>query len=237
MRNVFITGASRGLGSALAEYFSREGWFVYLGYCGNPEGAETLAAKLGNAEALGGDISDPTAVEAMFRRIDRLDVLVNNARFCPSPRPEGVAESDWWDRNLDISLKGTYLCSLAALELMKPQREGAILQVSSIRGVKANEFDRIPYGAAKAGQISLARSLALEAAPWNIRVNALLPGAIETENIRARVSPERYAEVTKEIPLGRMGTMEEVCHAAYFLATNTYTTGTTLNCSGGLLLL
>lgn len=236
MKKVLITGASQGLGSALATYFSRHGWFVYLGYCRNSAGAKELAAKLGNAEALGGDISDPTTVEMLFASIDRLDVLINNARFCPSPRPENVPENDWWDQNLDISLKGTYLCSLAALERMKRERDGAIVNISSIRGIKANEFDRIPYGVAKAGQISLTRSLAQEGAPWNIRVNALLPGAIETENIHKRISPERYAEAVKEIPLGRMGTMEEICHAAYFLATNTYTTGTTLNCSGGLLL-
>ena len=122
------------------------------------------------------------------------------------------------------------------MKLMKKQKYGSIINVSSIRACIPNDSDRIPYGAAKAGQLNLTRSFADAGGPFNIRVNSLLPGAIETENLQKRITPERYAEVTANIPLRRMGTMEEICHAAMFLAENTYITGTALNCSGGALL-
>lgn len=230
MKNVFITGASQGLGKALAAYFSERGWFVYAGcFSGN-------APLPGPGKVLRGDIADEKEVRRMFAEIDTLDVLINNARFCPSPRDSSLGESEWWDRNLSVSLKGTYLCSLEAMKLMKKQKYGSIINVSSIRACIPNDSDRIPYGAAKAGQLNLTRSFADAGGPFNIRVNSLLPGAIETENLQKRITPERYAEVTANIPLRRMGTMEEICHAAMFLAENTYITGTALNCSGGALL-
>lgn len=229
-KSVLITGASQGLGLALSEYFSKHGYFVFA--CGFSKDAPLFGA----GRALRCDISDEFAVSAMFAETGTPDVLINNARFCPSPRDPSLSDGEWWDRNLAISLKGTYLCCRAAMRGMKERKSGAIVNVSSIRAKIANDPDRIPYGAAKAGQLNLTTSFAAEGAPYNIRVNALLPGAIETENLRKRITPERYAEVAKEIPLGRMGRMEEICHAALFLAENSYTTGIFLNCSGGLLM-
>lgn len=227
---VFVTGASQGLGRELSRYFSERGYFVYAG-CFSKE-----APLFGPGQVLRGDVSDEGDVQRMFGAIERLDLLVNNARFDPSHRREGVTDGQWWDMNLGVSLKGTYLCCLAALELMKQQRSGVIVNVSSIRAVIPNDWNRIPYGAAKAGQISLTRSLAKEAAPYNVRVNAFLPGAIATENLVGRITPERYEEACQEIPLQRIGTMEEMCHAVMFLTENTYMTGACLNCSGGLLM-
>lgn len=244
-KTVFITGASQGLGRTLAGYFAEREYQVAVGYHTNREAAEEIVVRIarqgGRAVAVGGDISDAGEVTRMFATVEeefgRLDAMINNARFDPSRRQGGIAESDWWDRNLNVSLKGTFLCCLAALEIMKRQKDGAIINVSSIRGVIPNDFNRIPYGAAKAGQISLTRSFAQEAAPFNIRVNAFLPGAIETENFARRVTPEKHRAVCEEIPLRRLGTTEEMSHAIMFLAENTYMTGACLNCSGGLLML
>ncbi len=230
MKHVFITGASQGLGLALSQYFSERGYFVYAG-CFSKD-----AELFGPGKVLRGDLSDEQCVASVFSGIETLDLLINNARFCPSPRDPECSESEWWDKNLAVSLKGTYLCSLAAMKLMKTRRQGAIINISSIRARVANDAARIPYGAAKAGQLNLTVSFAAEGAPYNIRVNALLPGVIETENLNARVPPERLAEVMRNIPLGRAARMEEICHAAFFLAENTYTTGIALNCSGGLLM-
>ncbi|MDO4585125.1 MAG: SDR family NAD(P)-dependent oxidoreductase [Planctomycetia bacterium] len=231
MKTVLITGASQGLGKALSESFSERGYFVYA--CGFSKEAPLF----GEGKSLRLDVSDETAVRETLNSIDRLDVLINNARFTPTKPVEPISESEWWDRNLDISLKGTYLCCVAALEKMKHQENGGcIINVSSIRGIIPNDWDRIPYGAAKAGQISLTRSFALAGGAFNVRVNAFLPGAIGTENLLTRISPERHAEICQQIPLHRIGTIEEMCHAIHFLVENRYMTGACLNCSGGLLL-
>lgn len=227
---VFITGASQGLGLELSRYFSGKGYFVYAG-CFSKD-----APLFGPGKVMKGDVSNEEDVRRMFSEIGQLDLLINNARFDPSNRKEETSDSDWWNSNINVSLKGTYLCCVAALEKMKQQRSGAIINVSSIRAIIPNDWNRIPYGAAKAGQLSLTRSFAKEAAPNNIRVNTFLPGAIETENLKSRITKERYQEVCKEIPLQRMGTMEEMCHAVMLLAENTYMTGAIVNCSGGLLM-
>ncbi|MFA7053812.1 MAG: SDR family oxidoreductase [Kiritimatiellia bacterium] len=229
-KTVFITGASQGLGLELSRYFSNHGYFVYAG-CFSKD-----AELFGPGKVMRGDVSDEADVRRMFVEIQHLDVLINNARFDPSKRKAGTSESAWWDMNLSVSLKGTFLCCVAALELMKKQKAGAIINVSSIRAVIPNDWNRIPYGAAKAGQVSLTRSFAKEAGSYNVRVNAFLPGAIATENLMARITPERSEEVCREIPLRRIGSMEEMCHAVWFLAENTYMTGACLNCSGGLLI-
>jgi len=229
-KTVFITGASQGLGLALSRYFSEHGYFVYAG-CFSKD-----AELFGPGKVMRGDVSNEADVKRMFKEIGHLDVLINNARFDPSNRKEGVSDSDWWDINMNISLKGTYLCCLAALELMKKQRSGSIVNVSSIRAIIPNDWNRIPYGAAKAGQVSLTRSFAKEAGEYSVRVNAFLPGAIATENLVSRITPERHEEVCKDIPLHRMGSMKEMCHAVMFLTENTYMTGASLNCSGGLLI-
>ena len=229
-KTVFITGASQGLGLELSRSFSARDYFVYAG-CFSKD-----APLFGPGKVMRGDVSDEVDVRRMFGEIGHLDLLINNARFDPSQRKEGTPDGDWWDMNMDVSLKGTFLCCVAALELMKKQKSGAIVNVSSIRALIPNDWNRIPYGAAKAGQVSLTRSFAKDAGPYNVRVNAFLPGAIATENLMARITPERHQEVCQEIPLHRIGTMEEMCHAVMFLAENTYVTGTCLNCSGGLLI-
>jgi len=229
-KTALITGANQGFGKALSKYFSEHGYFVYAGsYMRDAE-------LFGPGKVVHCDITKEDDVRRMFKGVEHLDVLINNARFDPSGRKEGTSDGEWWDMNLDVSLKGTYLCCLVALELMRAQKSGAIVNISSIRGFIPNDWNRIPYGAAKAGQISLTRSFAKEVASYNIRVNAFLPGVIGTENLTARISPERYQEVCKEIPLQRIGTMEEMCHAVMFLVENTYMTGAYLNCSGGLLM-
>lgn len=228
MKSVFITGAAQGLGKSLAAYFSKAGYYVYAG-------CHSKAAELpGPGEIRFGDISKEDDVKKLFEGISHLDVLINNARFCPSGRLPDIPNGEWFDRNLSVSLKGTYLCTIEAFRIMKQQGTGgSIINISSIRAHIPNDFDRIPYGAAKAGQLSLTTSFAELGGKHNIRVNALLPGAVATENLMKRISSERMAELKKTIPLGRPGEPDEFCHAAIFLAENTYTTGAFLNCSGG----
>src|SRR5690606_20809787 len=135
----FITGASQGMGLELSRYFSQNGYFVYAG------SFQEEAPLFGPGKVLWGDVSREEDVRSMFAQIEQLDVLINNARFDPSFRAETISDSDWWDMNINVSLKGTFLCCLAAAPIMKKHGGGAIINMSSIRGIVPNDWQRIPY--------------------------------------------------------------------------------------------
>ena len=233
MKTAFITGASQGLGKVLLKAFADRGYFVYAT---RRKGGVELP---GPGEVVDCDLADPAAIRRSFAGIGRLDVLVNNARLDPSMRREGEDDASWFDRNIAVSLRVSYLCALEALRIMSAQMPsgGAIVNVSSVRAVIPNDRERIPYGIAKAGQISLTRSLAALGGGKGIRVNAVLPGAVLTENLLRRAGEERLKAMNATIPLGRPGTMEECAETVVFAAEQTYMTGTCLNVSGGLLML
>lgn len=233
MKTAFITGVSQGLGKVLLKAFADRGYFVYAT---RRKGEVELP---GPGEVVDCDLADPEAIRRAFAGIDRLDVLVNNARLDPSTRRAGEDDASWFDRNIAVSLRGSYLCALEALRIMSGQEPsgGAIVNVSSVRAVIPNDRERIPYGIAKAGQISLTRSLAALGGAKGIRVNAVLPGAVLTENLVRRAGADRLKAVNETIPLGRPGTMEECAETVVFAAEQTYMTGACLNVSGGLLML
>ena len=233
MKTAFITGVSQGLGKVILKTFAEKGYFVYAT---RRHGDVALP---GPGKIVDCDLSDPAAIRAAFADIDRLDVLVNNARLDPSSRRPDEDDASWFDRNIAVSLRGSYLCALEAFRIMSEQNPsgGAIVNVSSVRAVIPNDRERIPYGMAKAGQISLTRSLAAMGGEKGIRVNAVLPGAVLTENLVRRAGPERLKAVNATIPLGRPGTMEECVETVLFAAEQTYMTGSCLNVSGGLLML
>ena len=233
MKTAFITGVSQGLGKVILKVFSERGYYVYATRC---HGAVDLP---GPGEVVDCDRADPEALRKAFAALSRLDVLVNNARLDPSTRRSGEDEAAWFDRNIAVSLRGSYLCALEAFRIMSTQEPsgGAIVNVSSIRAIIPNDRERIPCGMAKAGQVSLTRSLAALGGEKGIRVNAVLPGAVLTENLVRRAGAERLKSVNATIPLGRPGTMEECAETVVFAAEQTYMTGTCLNVSGGLLML
>lgn len=232
MKTAFITGVSQGLGKVIMKTFAERGYFIYaMRYDG-------VVELPGPGKVVDCDLADPAAISAAFAGIDRLDVLVNNARLDPSTRRPDEDDASWFDRNIAVSLRGSYLCALEAFRIMSSQTPsgGAIVNVSSIRGIIPNDRERIPYGIAKAGQISLTRSLAQLGGEKGIRVNAVLPGAVLTENLLRRAGEERLKAVNATIPLGRPGTMEECAETVVFAAEQTYMTGSCLNVSGGLLM-
>ena len=233
MKTALVTGASQGLGKVILGAFAARGYYVYATRC---HGEIELP---GPGEVVDCDLSRPADIVRAFSAIGRLDVLVNNARLDPSTRRADEDEAAWFDRNIAVSLRGSYLCALEAFRIMSAQtpRGGAIVNVSSVRAIIPNDRERIPYGMAKAGQISLTRSLAALGGAKGIRVNAVLPGAVLTENLMRRAGEERLKEVNATIPLGRPGSMEECAETVVFAAEQTYMTGTCLNVSGGLLML
>jgi NAD(P)-dependent dehydrogenase (short-subunit alcohol dehydrogenase family) len=240
-KRVLVTGGNSGLGAAMARAFAGEGARVAINYVSGAAEAERMAGALG-AEALAveADISDAAAVAAMFERLDAawggIDVLVNNAGIDGVRAPAWEIGLEDWTRVLSVNPIGAFQCAREALKRMVPQRAGVILNMSSVHEV-------IPwsgysaYAASKAGLAALAKTLAQEAAPHNVRVLAIAPGAIKTPINRAVWDdPAGYADLVEKIPLGRIGTPEEIANMALVLASDVagYVTGTSVFVDGGM---
>lgn len=234
-----VTGAGRGIGSAVAERLAQDGWDVVVNYRETAEGAETVATTVKafgqRALIVKADVSRPDEVQAMVeqavRELGGLDAIVNNAGVY---RRTTVPETDFpeWHEALDVNLTGAWYVLKAALPHLK---EGArIVNLASILGATGTKHGA-HYAAAKAGVIAMTSSLAKELAPRGILVNCIAPGAIATEMI-AVDTPEERAARERKIPLGRVGEAHEVAGVVSFLLgpDSTYVTGQVLHVNGGL---
>ncbi len=243
-RRALITGASSGIGAAIARQLAADGARVALNFVVDPEGATALARDIDRdahgAMALQADVGDPEEVAAMFATIDRawggVDILVNNAGIDGPRASTWEADPEQWERVVRVDLLGTLHCSREALRRMVAQRSGVVLNVTSVH-------EKIPwsgygaYTAAKAGAAMLTRTLAQEAAPFGVRVLAIAPGAIRTPINRAVWSdPEQLRDLLTKIPLGRIGEPEEVARVASFLVSDaaSYVTGSTFYVDGAM---
>ncbi len=231
-----VTGAARGIGAACARALAAEGFRVAIHYNGSADTAAKLAAELPDAFALRADLADPAAIDALLaaiaERAGRIDVLVNNAgvtRNAPTP----VMKLDDYDAVAALSRGTWYLTKLVLRKFMMKQKSGRIIQISSVVGHIGNR-GQSPYTMAKAGLDALTRSLAVEFGDRNILVNSVAPGFIETDKTAAL--PEQAKEqILARIPLGRMGTPEEVAEVVAFLATRGgYIQGSVIHVNGGL---
>jgi 3-oxoacyl-[acyl-carrier protein] reductase len=236
-----ITGGSRGLGRAIALAFAQAGARVAIGYAQNRPAAEETAALIqaagGEAVIVQGDVAQPAEAERVVQEtiaaFGRLDILVNNAGINRDNLALRISESDW-DLVLDTNLKGAFFCAKAALRQMLRQRNGRILNVSSVAGLVGNA-GQANYAAAKAGLVGLTKALAREVGSRGITVNAIAPGFIETGMTTHLTEAQRQAALS-QIPLGRFGRGEEVAALAVFLASDaaSYLTGVTIPVDGGL---
>ena len=241
-RTALVTGASKGLGAAIAVLLGREGCRVGVNYAGDAAGAARTVAAVeqagGEALALQGDISregDVAAmVQALRERFGTVDILVNNARIDPYKRPAEMSDADWWDRTLQVNLKGAYLCAMAVWPGMVEQRWGRIVNVSSVWAYWGATFKMLPYAVAKAGMHALTRSLATEGAPYSITANTVAPGLIITEAIGTRLTEEQIEDAKHAVPLQRGGTPEEIAEAVVFALGSSFTTGAVLEINGGV---
>ncbi len=246
-RVAIVTGGARGIGRAIAVKFAEEGAatvIVDLRDDRGKEGVEQIAGLKAKGLYIHCDVSNGQQVQKMVDEVistfGKIDILVNNAAISPPENPIAQVTEEEWDSVLAVNLKSAFLCCKAVLPHMKKQKYGRIINVSSVGAVSPAPF--MPdYSAAKAGMVALSRSVALDAAPYNINVNALLPGITRTELHDAviphgQTKDEHFAMAARMVPLKRVAEPEEIAGAALFLASelSSYVTGDRILVSGGL---
>ena len=240
-RVAIITGASRGIGRAIAVELARRNASVIVNYNRSPEKAEEVLSQIraegGKAQAVQGDVSSfeqaQTLIKAAVDMFGGLDILVNNAGITRDTLIMMMGEADW-DEVISTNLKSTFNCSKAAVRHMMRKRYGRIINITSVSGQMGNA-GQTNYAASKAGQIGFTKALAREVASRNITVNAVAAGYIDTE-IWANVPTEMQEAAQKLIPLARKGFPEEIAYAVAFLASDqaAYITGQVLGIDGGM---
>jgi 3-oxoacyl-[acyl-carrier protein] reductase len=238
-----VTGASRGIGRAIAERLAIGGAKVVVNFARDAEGAAAVVAAItaagGTAIAAQADVGDFKAAEGLVKgaveAFGGLDILVNNAGTTRDMLIMMMPEADW-DTVIQTNLKSTFSCSKAAVKIMMRKRVGRIINITSVSGIAGNA-GQTNYSASKAGVIGFTRALAREVASRNVTVNAVAPGFIPTS--LTNDLPEEIKEATlKSIPLGRWGKPEEIASAVAFLASDdaAYITGQVLTVDGGLVM-
>ena len=239
----FVTGASRGIGRAIALRLSADGAKVALNFSSNIAKAEEVKSEIeasgGEAMLVQGDVSNFAVVTELVKKVvdtwGRLDILVNNAGITRDNLLLKMSEDDF-DKVIATNLKGVFNCTKAVTKLMMKQRGGRIVNMSSVVGLKGN-ISQTNYAAAKAGIIGFTKSAARELASRNVTVNAVAPGFIDTD-MTAELSEKIKEVMLQEIPAGRMGTPEDVANAVAFLVSDqaAYITGQVLSVDGGMVM-
>ncbi|QLG13191.1 SDR family oxidoreductase (plasmid) [Deinococcus sp. D7000] len=238
-KTVLITGAGGGIGRAVALRFASEGARVAVNDI-KPEMVQAVVDEItsagGAALAVPADVSDAAVVDAMFSRVEakfgHVDVLYNNAALIDTTRHFLDADEAWWDRIQKVNLKSVFLCSQRAAKIMARRRKGVILTTSSGGATRAHRGN-VAYDATKGGIEAMTRSMALDLAPYGIRVCGVVPGFINTYGL----TEEQLREREKTVPLGRYGVAEDMTGAALFLASDdaSYITGQFISVDGGVL--
>ena len=238
---VLVTGASRGIGRAIAERFARDHNFVIINYVQSQTAAEEALASIhksgGQAELARFDVANGTEVNAAFQQIvekhGRIDVVVNNAGLAIDNLLLRLKEEEW-ERVMDVNLKGVFLCTKAAARPMLRQRSGRIINLTSVVAQTGNP-GQAAYTAAKAGVIGFTKTMAKELASRSVTVNAVAPGFIETD-MTGSLPEEVKSGYLSLIPAGRWGTAAEVAEVVAFLANPLagYITGQVININGGM---
>ena len=229
MRNVVITGGSRGIGAAAVELFAAQGHRVFFLYEKEHEAARSVAEKTG-ASPICCDVADGQAVRSAFAAIGDVDVLICNAGICHYGLMSMMPEEDW-DRLFAVNVKGIYHCVNGAMASFLRKQRGCVITVSSMWG-RVGASCEAAYSATKGAVIALTKALAKELGPSGIRVNCIAPGVILTD-MCANVDGEILEEMAREAPVGRNGTAMDVAKAMLYLMDAEFVTGHVLSVDGG----
>lgn len=240
-KSALVTGASRGIGRAIALELARAGARVLVHYHKSTQPAEDLAAEIiasgGQAHVFRADMSVPDEIEALFRYLGEtfpgLDILVNNAGIIKDQLVPAMSLSDW-DKVVNLNLRGAFLATRLAVERMLPRHAGKIINIASVSAIQGGR-GQANYAAAKGGLVAFTRACAVELAPKGIQVNAVLPGMIVTD-MSSRVRKRAGTELLQRIPIGRFGNPEDIAHLVVFLASPhaDYLTGQAIAVDGGM---
>lgn len=238
MKNVLITGGSRGIGKACVYEFIKNGYRVFLNYNNSKNEAEKIAQETG-AVIVKADISKTDEVlkmaEFIHENYGKIDVIINNAGISQIKLFTDISEDDW-DKMFDINIKGMFLITKAFVSDMISKQSGKIINISSMWGVTGGSCE-VHYSASKAAVIGFTKALAKELGPSKICVNCIAPGVIETE-MNSHLSKEDMKILCDETPLERIGKPEEIAKTALFLASGNadFITGQVLNVDGGMVI-
>lgn len=238
---VLVTGAGRGIGASIAKRFASEGAEVIVNYSGNDEAAQKtvdeITATGGQAQKYKCSVNDSESVKVMIDEIikefGRIDILVNNAGITKDGLMLRMTDEDF-DRVIDVNLKGTFNCTKYVSKYMLKQKSGKIINISSVVGLSGNA-GQVNYSASKAGIIGITKSAAKEFSSRGITVNAVAPGYVDTDMTKV-LSDNIRNEILKNIPLQRMGNVEDISNCVAFLASEdaSYITGQVISVDGGM---
>ncbi len=235
-KSALVTGASRGIGRAIAQSFARAGYDLLLTCVRATEELDRFAEQLQADEKVGvktftGDLSDPAVCEQLFLQVEDLDVLINNAGISRTGLLTDLSPAEW-EEIVGVNLSAPLYCSRLAIPVFLRKKSGCIINISSVWGEVGASME-VAYSATKGGLNAFTRALAKELAPSNIRVNAVSCGLIDTR-MNAHLSTEEMQELIGEIPANRIGKPEDVADLVLQLAqSNTYLTGQVIRLDGG----
>ncbi len=235
-KTVLITGGTRGIGKSIVYAFANAGYNVLLNFVHSEDTANQIASELPNVKVYGANVADQQSVINMVEYTNQvfggIDILINNAGISCTSLLQDVS-MDEWNKVIGVNLTGTYNLCKAVLPQMISRKAGKIINISSVWGITGASME-VAYSASKAGVIGLTKALAKEVGPSNIQVNSIAPGIVMTDMVSGYSLDELNA-ITDEIPLGRIGSTDDIAKVALFLASSDadYITGQVISPNGG----
>ena len=236
MKTVIVTGGSRGLGKAIVEKFASNGYNVILNYNKSIEAAKKVEQEYDNVRVFKADVTNRKEVQAMIEFTNNtfgtVDVLINNAGIGCTGLIQDISYEEW-QNVFNVNINGVFNCTQLVLPQMLANHSGKIIKISSIWGMTGASCE-VSYSASKAAVIGFTKALAKEVGPSGINVNAIAPGIIMTDMV-SQYSLEEFDEIRAQIPLGEIGSTQDVANAVFFLASDeaNYITGQILSPNGG----